>query len=348
MIDLHLAVCTCSREHLAGLPDEELIALADAVAVETGEEIVRASQREAAVEGRLARDLATDFDDDFSLITREELAALKAAGNSPEDVQAAVAAVDRRMSARALAAAGGLLKRAVRSISTIAHRVVRGSLMSRGWLGADGRRSGGVHVGASLTQADAAAIEAFGGRQTFWIGEFWNRSLSARIAATVAREQLTGGLGREQAGRVLRGVVSGEFPGASVPGTWRGSSDSYFRMLSGTARAHASAHGALTSLSAAQFQRYRIEAVMDERTSERCRVMHGRSFQVAAGVSHMNATIGAEDPEELKSVAGWKTAEEIRQAAGDGDARSQERGLLAAGLALPPYHASCRTIVIPD
>lgn len=343
------AACACSAEDIARLPDAELLALADAVSDEVGgDPIVKATDRELALELALARDLDEDFRGDLEDSVDAELTGLDEAENAADEVGAAVEGVSRRMRERSMAGALSVLTASLGAIATVGRRVVRTQLIDRGFLSARGTAPGGIRVAASLSQVDEAAVARLAGNQTFWIGEFWSKHLSARVAATVRREALERGLGRAEVGRILRGVVSGEFPGVSVPGTYRGSSESYFRMLAGTVRNHASTFGALTGLEQAGFDRYRIVAVMDERTSEVCRTMNGRTFSVPTGLKQMNETVLAEDPEELKAAAGWKSAEAVRQAAGDGDARSQEHGLAAAGLALPPYHGSCRTVISPE
>lgn len=348
MIDVELA-CQCTRDDIGRLSDAELVALADAVEVEVGgEPIVKASDRELALERSMARGLNDDFVEDLDGFIDSELRALDAVENSADEVQGAVDGVTRRMNDRSTAKATGIIAGTLTAFATIGRRVVRSTLIDRGWLTSRGTRSGGISVAASLNQADEAAIAALSGNQTLWIGDYWNKHLSSRISATVRREALERGLGRAEVGKIMRGVVSNEFPGVSVPGTFRGSSESYFEMLSGTVRNHASTFGALTGLQQAEFERYRIVAVMDERTSEQCRLMHNRTFKVSTGISQMNASFMAEDPEAVKNVAGWKKPEQIIQAAGDGDAKSQERGLAAAGLALPPFHARCRTIVMPE
>lgn len=348
MIDLELA-CNCTREDIAKMSDEELVALADAVSIQVGgEPIIKAADRELAIEKKMARDLNADFLDDYDRAVAEEIGALDPVENSSDEVQAVLTDIDRKMVGRDTAVAVGIMAAALKAIATVGRRIIRDRLISIGVLNERGRAGGGIHVSASLNQPDELAMEKLAGNQTFWIGEFWSKSLSNRLAATIRRESLEQGLGRSEVGRILNGVVRSEFPGVAVPGIYRGSSESYFRMLSGTIRNHASTYGALTGLEQAGIQRYRIIAVMDERTSDECKEMNGRSFSVQTGMTQMNATILAEDPEEMKSVAGWKKVEQIKQAAGTGDARSQELGLAAAGLALPPYHASCRTVISAD
>ena len=340
------AALAVDADAISKLPDAELLVLADAVSAEIGEEIVKADQREVAVEKTLAADLDADFRGDLDLAVDAVLDGVDAEVLTADEASAVVEDVGVLMRIRDTSKTLDLLAGALAAIAVLARKATRSVLIDRGWLNSSGRR-GELTVAASLSQPDADAIASLAGQQLFWIGEFWDKHLSARIAATVRREALELGLGPEDVGRVLKGVVSGDFPAAAVPGTYRGSSESYFRGLAGTVRNHASTIGSLGAMGDAGFERYRIVAVNDERTTEVCRLMHGRQFSVSSGRAQVARMLAAEDPEAVKRVAGWKSESEVVSAIGDGDAASQERGLVAAGLALPPYHMNCRTVITP-
>lgn len=338
-MDLALAFSHATPEFLRGLSDEELVALADAVSDATGEEIVKDSDRERAVEARMARDLDEDYVSDLFPAAKAELADLPAEDVEMSQVNAAMDGVGRRMGARSLEKATGILVAGLTALASISRRAQRAFIRGK---------DPSVSISANLSQSDLAAIEVMSKQQLWWIGDLWNDHLSRVITATVQREALVRGLGREQVGQIFRGVVNGTVPGAFVPDTFRGSTEQYFQMLAGTVRARASAFGALGAIGDAGFTTYRIVAVMDERTSQQCQKMHGRTFKVSDGTRHVERSLAATDPEGLKSVAGWKTPEQIDQIAGSGDEDSQRRALAAGGLALPPYHARCRTVVMAE
>ncbi len=232
----------------------------------------------------------------------------------------------------------GSLAAAIGGWASVAKRGVRRIL---------GRRTPKIEITGSLTQADQNAIETMALRNVFWVGEFWDVHLSSRISATVSQEALATGLGRREVGRIIAGVISGEFPGVAAPGTWAGSSSQYFEMLSGTVRNVASNFGSISAMEDGQIQTYVVTAVMDERTSEICRFMNGRTFTVRDGRSHVDRLLGASDPEEVKSTAPWVSAAEAQTIAGGGDAASQRAALASGGLAAPPYHGRCRTVLLP-
>lgn len=321
-------------EFLAGLPDEALFALADAVEARVGSPVLKDGDRLRSAELRLARDLEADWAADVTSALDAELRDLPESPD-PGQVGRLLDRVDARLRGRSWGSALGILTAALGGFWVAARRTVRAAL-------GVSRPGAAVHVGVSLARADRAAISALSGQQTWWIGEFWSRHLSTRILETVRREALVAGLGREQVGRILRGAVSGEFPLARVPNTFRGSPEAYFRQLAGDVRSRGSNFGFVTSYREAGIERYRIEATVDERTTEICLEMNGRTFLVSEGVELMERLVGADSPEDVKSIAGWRTVEEIREM------KASNVNLASAGLALPPYHANCRTVTVPD
>lgn len=337
-IDLQTA-CACSKADIEALSDAELFALSDAVSAETGEEIVKVTDREEAIERALARDLAEEYEETLDPAIAAELADLPEGDILPDQVNAALDGVDTRLQATGFAAYAAIVARAASTIAVIGRRVGRAAVRATG-------RSV-ANVSGDLTLADQSAIAALGNQQTFWIGNLWSDHLSKTISATVTREALVGGLGREEVGRILRGVVDGTFPGVGIPGTFNGTPEQYFTSLTGTVRNRASNYGAIQTFVEAEVKRYQIKAVLDRRTSEICTFMDSREFSVRSAERLIDRTFEAEDPDAVRAISPWVSASKAGVIAGEGDAASQEVQLEAAGMALPPYHGKCRTTVIP-
>jgi hypothetical protein len=112
-----------------------------------------------------------------------------------------------------------------------------------------------------------------------------------------------------------------------VPGTWPGSVEGYFTSLAGTVRNQATNQGLIATFVEGGVRRYRIVAVMDKRTSLVCQTMNGRTFEVRAGARLATARLDADNPEAVKDLS--------------------QAALERAGMALPPYHGSCRTVISP-
>lgn len=88
-------------------------------------------------------------------------------------------------------------------------------------------------------------------------------------------------------------------------------------------------------------QFYAINAVLDGRTSDICRYMHGKVFPVEYAYEQSISLLSTEDPEQLKFLAPWATNK------GDFE-KMQEMNtseLMNAGWALPPFHPHCRTYI---
>lgn len=336
-MDLNLAISQITPKFLKTLSNEELIVFADMVSSASGEEILKDSDRENAIEIKMTEDLNEDYLDDLIPASEKEVAKLPVEDVEMSEVDDTMIAIGKRMDKRSTSETLKIITGALTVLSGISRKSQTAHIK---------QSDPSVSVSASFSQSDLAAIEEMSKQQLWWIGDLWNDHLSRVITETVQRESLIAGLGREQVGQILKGVVNGTVEGAFVPGTWRGSTEQYFQMLSGTARTRASAFGALTSIRDAGFDKYRIVAVMDERTSDQCRLMHNKVFKVSDGMGHMKRSLAAKDPSEYKSVAGWKSASEIEQLIGSGDEESQRMSLASSGLALPPYHARCRTVVM--
>lgn len=339
-MDVELAISAVTEDILKGLSDEELLVLADSVGKELGRELVEKDERENAIEGRMARDLNENYLDDLENAVGEELGVIPTVDAELFEVNLALNAIGARLANRSASIALEVLETGLKSLAKLARRIAS--------IRFGGRGPTGIAISGSLAQVDVSAVEALAEQQLWWIGNLWNDHLSRVISATVSRESLTVGLGREQVGQILEGVVNGSIQGVAVPKTFRGSTEQYFRALAGTVRNQASNFGALGAMRDAGFTTYTIQAVLDERTSDVCREMHGKSFRVSDGVKHVDRIRGVRDPEEYKQVAGWKTAEEVRQISVDGDEESQRRALVAAGVMLPPFHSRCRTIIIEN
>lgn len=68
-----------------------------------------------------------------------------------------------------------------------------------------------------------------------------------------------------------------------------------------------------------------------------CRALHGTVYRVSTLAAQRDAVIGS-TPEEAKEIAAWRRADEVEGL----DAEA----LAALGVAIPPYHGNCRTILV--
>jgi hypothetical protein len=101
--------------------------------------------------------------------------------------------------------------------------------------------------------------------------------------------------------------------------------------------------GALSQLSSQGIVRYRLQATLDKRTSKICRRMHGKSFSVQVGMAHIQQVIRITDPDDLRTADPWIPATKDQLAMLE---KLDESGLVSQKWHVPPFHPSCRTIVV--
>ncbi len=102
-------------------------------------------------------------------------------------------------------------------------------------------------------------------------------------------------------------------------------------------------YGALFEMHAHGYKTYQLNATLDERTSQVCRRMHGKTFIVETALASAQKALLTTDPAELKTAAPWirsnkETLKHLETAS--------SKDLQAQGYAVPPFHPRCRTVVV--
>jgi hypothetical protein len=88
--------------------------------------------------------------------------------------------------------------------------------------------------------------------------------------------------------------------------------------------------------------RYRLTAVIDGRTSEFCRIVDGKIFNVPDARKKVIECLDVQDPNDLKTVQPWPKQTKASLAEYEKMSPSQ---LTEQGLHIPPYHPLCRTLL---
>jgi hypothetical protein len=133
----------------------------------------------------------------------------------------------------------------------------------------------------------------------------------------------------------------------------------------------------MSNYAEAGITRYLIEAVLDERTTEICRYLHGKVFEVGDALRRFDALDRLTRPEDVKDVQPWvrettdsesgrrvlyvsrggvrtPIVEVTRSGVGAVDDRGEHgravtnRELMDLGVGFPPYHGLCRTTTVPE
>ncbi len=181
-----------------------------------------------------------------------------------------------------------------------------------------------LQVTPTLQQIDHKAIAALQNHNIYWVHSFFDRQLADRVTR-IGQTIIAEGLSRSQAGKLFESALSNELQQFS----WR-----YWEGFANHVVTRSRELGHVDGYIQAGVEYYQVKAVLDHRTTEICRQMHGRVFHVSQAVELKNKLLNAQNPEEVKQIAPWMRPDQV-----EGKPTSK----LPNGLALPPYHFNCRT-----
>lgn len=220
----------------------------------------------------------------------------------------------------------------------------------------DAKRRYKLDISASLSSVDEKVINAVGASQGNYVrDQYGNRStaLSLKVKDVVS-SGLEQGLGSADITSNIKDQL-GESAQAR--------SDAYWGMIAMTFANRARTYGNLSGYASAGIEWFTFEAVMDERTSLICSMMHGKRFQVSKAIDRYNQVEADKDPEAITQLQPWLKAADgkISYTIGDtthhvasvgaGGAASNvmsDAKLEAAGITTPPLHGNCRSTIVPD
>lgn len=100
--------------------------------------------------------------------------------------------------------------------------------------------------------------------------------------------------------------------------------------------------GALKQAQAKGITTFQLEATLDSRTSEICKRLHGKTFKVTQAINVTFSALGTSDPDALKAIAPFVSGNKDSLHALETLSTAQ---LAKRGIAVPPFHPFCRTVV---
>jgi hypothetical protein len=233
----------------------------------------------------------------------------------------------------------------------------------------DSTRTGqGLAIAASFNALDRRIIRHVTTSQANFVRDEYGRRHEAfsQKARQIVADGLEAGLGRADLARDLE---------EGARDTIAGRNSLYWETVAGSFVSNGRSFAQLSAYAEAGIQRYLIAAVLDERTTEVCRFLDGKTFTVATGLNNFEALEA--DPDAIKELAPWvreaidpdtgrkvlyvergesrvPLAEVARSAMGTRDDRGDfsralsERDMESMGISFPPYHALCRSTTVPD
>ena len=229
-------------------------------------------------------------------------------------------------------------------------------------------RGQGLAIAADFNALDKRIVRHLTSSQANFVRDEYGRRNDAfgERARQIVADGLETGLGREDIAADLERAAQDVLAGRS---------SFYWEVVAGSFVSRGRSFAQLSSYAEAGIDRYLIEAVLDERTTEICRFLHGKSFSVATGLRTFER-VDAE-PDLIKDLTPWvreaidpqtgaktlfvergdervRVADVTRSAVGTRDDRGEfgrglsERDLANLGISFPPYHGLCRTTTVAD
>lgn len=173
-------------------------------------------------------------------------------------------------------------------------------------------------------EIDADAVEAM--RKSFyWMGKEYNENLQSRL-----KDKIEG---------VFKGEIELDEIGAELKrefGSIISADESYFKGVSDHIALQARNVATVTQGAKYGVKYYKILAIMDARTTQICRSMHGRIIPAAHLEAQADKILNANSLASKKAAAAWRS-----------EAYLGKSDKMDSNFGLPPYHFRCRTEAVP-
>lgn len=200
-------------------------------------------------------------------------------------------------------------------------------------LGKEEGSLGPSKVTGVFSQADEHALGGLNRVGLLWIGDsYGDGAFDLDSLKKHVEGGLKSGIGREAVGDLLRASVGAQFERA--PSYWRG--------LAATVATRARSFGCLERLHEQGITEYEYVNPMDERTSEICRYMDGKRFQVKDARAQRDRLLDATTPDAWKAIAPWPRKADWHD---DTGSPLDATGLARRGILVPPLHFHCRSSI---
>lgn len=220
-----------------------------------------------------------------------------------------------------------------------------------------GKTPESAHLHPSFTAVDSQAVKTLQTHQTFWIGEYYDKNLGGTIASAANDVIVTQGKSGTEAGKVLRTWFSAS--GAAAPGMsspesmipvgWTGTSKEYFRGVAANAATTGRVLGSVRAFEQLGVTNLTVVNPLDERTCPRCSTMNGKHVSLKEASAQSSKLLGAKNPNQIRAAQPWLSTAAFKGMGikpGEGPLTLEEQAAMkAAGIALPPYHFTCRCTV---
>ena len=176
----------------------------------------------------------------------------------------------------------------------------------------------------SFNVKDAKALAALERYALYPVLHHFDDQLQSKVRE-FGNKIISDGLNRTEAGKLFEAEFAEKY---SIP------SFRYWQGYSNHVVTQSREFGRVSAYEVAEVEYAEVRAILDHRTTEICRHMHGRRIKVSEQRRVVDAMIANEDPDEVANIVPWPSASEISQTKSDD---------LPDGALLPPFHFNCRT-----
>ena len=173
-------------------------------------------------------------------------------------------------------------------------------------------------------EIDADAVDAMR-KGFYWMGKEYNENLQNRL-----KDKIEG---------VFKGEIELDEIGAELKREFSSiisADESYFKGVSDHIALQARNVATVTQGAKYGVKYYKILAIMDARTTQICRSMHGRIIPAAHLEAQAEKILNANSLASKKAAAAWKS-----------EAYLGKSDKMDSNFGLPPYHFRCRTEAVP-
>ncbi len=230
------------------------------------------------------------------------------------------------------------------------------------------RQAQGLAIRAEFNAMDGRILAHVVRSQTNFVRDEYGRRLDSfsEQARRIVSEGLEAGLGRDAISSDLEQAARSALVNRSP---------FYWEVVAGAFIGQGRSFAQMSSYAEAGIAQYRIEAVLDERTTPICRFLHGKTFTVGDALRRFDRLERLERPEDIKHELPWVRerrdaeigrpllyvdrhgeqtvlAEVLRSGVGARDdlgefrPRASETKLQEVGIGFPPFHGLCRSTTL--
>ena len=190
-----------------------------------------------------------------------------------------------------------------------------------------------ISLDFSLKAPDLAAIDLLCNDNLFWICQSYDRIVSDRLRRSLWAYYETGAKRLELAEHLEETL--GQIVEPKIQG--------YFQLLADHWVARTNELGRVAGYEDAGIEYVQVVAVLDSRTTQICRSMHGRVIPVRALGRQRDRILEASRRHDIGAM---KRAQPLFNDDSKVPALARTSALIDAGVALPPYHFRCRTTTV--